>query len=148
MSHLDPTKEQFEAVQDLPADEPVMMINLLRFLEQAGYAEGDPEHGDTPPGAEAYKRYMKEAAPFFEEAGGSQIWVGKPEVTVIGPTDENWDLAFIARYPTPQAFVDMVKNPGYQKATRHRTAAVVDSRLICCAEGATVKAKTPSGSQT
>ncbi len=56
-----------------------------------------------------------------------------PELTLIGPVDERWDLAFIARYPTAQSFVDMPKDPEYNRATRHRTAAVADSRLIRCA---------------
>lgn len=52
---------------------------------------------------------------------------------VIGPQDERWDLAFVAYYPSAQAFIDMLRNPDYQRATRHRTAAVADSRLIRCA---------------
>ena len=33
-----------------------------------------------------------------------------------------------------QAFIDMVKDPDYQRAVRHRNAAIADSRLIRCAE--------------
>ena len=54
-------------------------------------------------------------------------------LTLIGPAEENWDLAFIARYPTAQSFVDMLRDPDYQRATRHRTAATADSRLVRCA---------------
>ena len=49
---------------------------------------------------------------------------------LIGPAEERWDICFIAEYPSVQAFVDMVKNPDYQKAVVHRQAAVLDSRLI------------------
>jgi hypothetical protein len=34
------------------------------------------------------------------------------------------------RYPTAGAFLEMVTDPGYQAAVRHRRAAVLDSRLI------------------
>ena len=133
MSHINPEREQFKALYDLPLDHPVFMINLLRFREKANYAADAPEAGEPPvSGAEAYKRYGQDAAPYFSGVGGKQFWIGKPEATVIGPKDEPWDLAFIAYYPTGQAFIDMVKNPDYQKATRHRTAATVDSRLIRC----------------
>ena len=49
---------------------------------------------------------------------------------VIGPAEEVWDIAFIARYPTGQAFLDMVYDPAYQAIVHHRQAAVETSRLI------------------
>ena len=53
---------------------------------------------------------------------------------LIGPPDKQWDLAFIARYPTAGAFLEMVTDPDYQEAVKHRTAGVIDSRLIRIAE--------------
>lgn len=133
MHYLDPVREEFKGFHDLPKDHPIHMINLLRFRDQAAYGPNDPEtlNGEASvSGAEAYKRYGSEAAPFFARVGGRQIWVGRPEFMVIGPQDKAWDLAFIAEYPTAQAFLDMLRDPGYQHATRHRRAAVLDSRLI------------------
>ena len=49
---------------------------------------------------------------------------------LIGPQDERWDICFIAEYPSGAAFVEMVKDPDYQKAVVHRQAAVADSRLV------------------
>lgn len=134
MSSVNPSREQFKAIFGLPLDEPVMMINLLRFRDTARYGADEPEAGEAPvSGAEAYARYSREAAPIFAAVGGEQVWVGRPQLMLIGPEEERWDLAFIARYPSAQAFVDMLKNPDYNRATRHRTAAVADSRLIRCA---------------
>ncbi len=131
---INPTREAFKAIFGLPLDQPVLMLNLLRFKPQAEYAPDDPEHPEQPvSGAEAYARYSAAATPIFDRVGGSQVWIGKPELTLIGPSDETWDLAFIARYPTAQSFVDMLRDPDYQRATRHRTAATADSRLIRCA---------------
>ena len=135
MSSINPTREQFKAIFGLPLDKPVLMLNLVTFREIAAYADDDPEAGDAPvSGKEAYKRYGKESKPIFDGVGGTQHWIGLPELIVIGPESEHWDTIFIARYPTAQAFVDMVKNPDYQKAVRHRNAAVFDSRLIRCGE--------------
>ena len=134
MSYVDPTREQFKAIFGLPLERPVHMINLLRFRDFAAYRESDPEAGEKPvTGAEAYRHYGTDAAPHFAEVGGKQLWIGAPELMLIGPQVERWDLAFVAFYPTAQAFVDMLRNPDYQRATRHRTAAVADSRLIRCA---------------
>ena len=109
------------------------MLNLLCYREQAQYAPADPEAGEPPvSGAEAYERYSNEAGPVFAAVGGAQFWIATPNAVLIGPDSERWDHVFIARYPTPHAFVDMIKNPDYNRATRHRTAAVADSRLIAC----------------
>jgi len=134
MASVNPTREQFKAIFALPLDEPVLMLNLLRFRALACYAPSDPEHGEAAvTGAQAYRRYSDAAAPFFARVGGTQVWIGRPELTLIGPSEDTWDLAFIARYPTAQNFVDMLRDDDYQRATRHRTAAVADSRLVRCA---------------
>lgn len=123
--HVDPEREQFETFKKLPREQPVMMLNLVRFRDAATY-----EDGRTASGAEAYARYGKESAPIFARVGGEIIWRGKPQVTLIGPMDEHWDVIFIARYPTASSFLEMVTDPTYRKAVKHRQAAVLDSRLI------------------
>ncbi len=123
--HVDPERAAFEAFKALPRDEPVMMLNLVRFRERARYADGREATG-----AEAYAAYGRDSAPVFRRVGGEIIWRGRPEVVLIGPGDEHWDLAFIARYPTAGAFLEMVTDPAYREAVKHRQAAVLDSRLI------------------
>lgn len=124
-SYIDPERDQFEAFKALPRDEPIMMLNLLRFRDKAAYADGRDATG-----AEAYEAYGRESAAVFQRVGGEIIWRGRPEVMLIGPKDKRWDLAFIARYPTAGAFLEMVTDPHYQEAVKHRQAAVLDSRLI------------------
>ena len=125
-SYIDPERDQFEEFKKLPRDKPIMMLNLLSFHERAAY-----EDGRAATGAEAYAAYGRESAPIFQRVGGEIIWRGKPEVMVIGPTEKRWDMIFVARYPTAGAFLEMVTDPDYRIAVRHRQAAVRDSRLIC-----------------
>ena len=99
--YVDPERHQFEAFKKLPRDKPIMMINFLRFREKAAY-----EDGREATGAEAYAAYGRESGQVFRRVGGQIIWRGKPEVMLIGPSDENWDLAFIAQYPTAGAFLE------------------------------------------
>lgn len=127
--YIDPERDQFEAFKALPRDEPVMMLNLIRFREQAAY-----EDGREATGAEAYEAYGRESAPVFRRVGGRIVWRGRMECMVIGPTDKHWDLVFVARYPTAGAFLEMVTDPDYRIAVKHRQAAVLDSRLIRLAE--------------
>lgn len=129
---VDPAREAMAAFRDLPADQPIAMINLLRFRETAAYPADHPNHAAARTGAEAYAAYGRAAAAPFARSGGSQVWLGRPELTLIGPTDEQWDLAFIARYETAERFLAMVRDPEYQLAVIHRQAAVADSRLIRC----------------
>ena len=114
--YIDPERDQFEAFKKLPRDEPILMLNFLRFRDRADYPDG------------------RESGPIFRRVGGEIIWRGKPELMVIGPTDKHWDLVFVARYPTAGAFLEMVTDPDYREAVKHRQAAVLDSRLIRVAE--------------
>lgn len=122
---VDPERDQFESFKQLRRDEPIMMLNLLRFRDKAEYADGRQASG-----AEAYAAYGRESAPVFRRVGGTIVWRGKPELMLIGPKDVVWDLVFVARYPTAAAFLEMVTDPDYRVAVQHRQAAVLDSRLI------------------
>ena len=64
------------------------------------------------------------------EVGGVPIWMGKVRQTVIAPNGEGWDEAFLVAYPSRQAFIKMVSTESYQAIMVHRTAALLDSRLI------------------
>jgi uncharacterized protein (DUF1330 family) len=127
---IDTTREQFNQFKALPRDAPVHMLNLVRLRRVADYRPGHPNHGLGLSGLEAYRAYGRESAPVFKRVGGAQIWAGKPQTVVTGPLDEAWDLAFIAAYPTAGAFLEMVTDPVYRVVVAHRTAAVLDSRLI------------------
>lgn len=128
-NYIDPERAQFEAFKKLPRDKPIMMLNLLRLHDKAVY-----EDGRETTGAEAYAVYGRESGPVFRRVGGKIIWRGTPELMLIGPKEERWDLIFVARYPTAGAFLEMVTDPDYRIAVKHRQAAVLDSRLIRMAE--------------
>jgi uncharacterized protein (DUF1330 family) len=127
--YVDPDRDQFNAFKALPRDVPVMMLNLVKYRAKAQY-----EDGRDVTGAEAYAAYGRESAPVFERVGGEIIWRGKPEVMLIGPFEKQWDEIFVARYPTAGAFLEMVTDPVYREAVKHRQAAVEDSRLIRTSE--------------
>ena len=122
---IDPTRDRFARFREMRRPGPVHMLNLLKFREKAAY-----DDGTDATGAEAYRAYARESGPIFKRLGGRQVWAGKPELMLIGPESEAWDLAFIAEYPSTDAFVAMLRDPDYREAVRHRQAAVADSRLI------------------
>ena len=45
--HIDPAREAFALFKDLPRDEPIQMLNLLRLREKAVYPNGRDVSGLT-----------------------------------------------------------------------------------------------------
>ena len=72
----------------------------------------------------------RESGAVFERLGGQIVWQGRFELMLIGPADERWDHCFIAEYPSVAAFAEMIRDPVYREAVKHRQAAVENSRLV------------------
>lgn len=125
---IEPTTEQLEALLSGDDGGPVVMLNLLRFREEAS----EPAEGMS--GREAYQRYGAEALPHLSDAKAEIVWMGNATGTVIGPADEAWDQVILVRYPSVKAFLEMVSKPAYQQIARFRTAALTDSRLVAMRE--------------
>lgn len=125
VGHVDPLREVFAAFKADARPGPIQMLNLVRFRKQAAYPDGR-----VATGSQAYAAYGRESFPVFSRLGGRIIWRGKFELMVIGPTDEKWDACFIAEYPSVASFIEMLRDPVYREAVKHRQAAVLDSRLI------------------
>ena len=125
MTFIDPTKETFAEFRANDRPGPIDMLNLVRLRERAAYADGREATGE-----EAYASYGRESGPVFQRLGGRIVWRGAFELMLIGPAQERWDHCFIARYPNVAAFVEMIRDPVYREAVKHRQAAVEDSRLV------------------
>ncbi len=129
-SYIDPSPANFQAFKDLPRDEPIHMLNLLEYREQAEYPEGHEHVGKGWSGRRAYEEYGKTSGPIFRRVGGTIVWRGSFQTMVTGPDAKRWHDCFIAHYPNAGAFFEMIKDPEYQQAVVNRTAALVDSRLM------------------
>ena len=129
-SYIDPGREAWEVFKGLPRGEPIQMLNLVRLRPRADYPADHPDHGKDRTGLDAYRAYGRTTAHIFARVGGRQVWAGRPQVMVTGPASANWDIAFIAEYPSADAFIAMVRDPEYRELVKHRTAGVADSRLL------------------
>jgi uncharacterized protein (DUF1330 family) len=116
--------EQLVAAAD--PDEPVIMLNLLRFKDRADGID------DGLSGREAYERYGEATAPFLAQVGGRLLLAADAKQMVIGPEALEWDMALMVEYPSRQKFLEMATDPGYLQVHEHRAAALADSRLIAC----------------
>ena len=111
-------------------DQPILMVNLLRYNEQAKYGAA----GDYPPcsGREAYfQRYVPAFGALAEGTGIKPFWVGGVLAGIVAPAEEQWDDVAIVEYPSFQAFRLLVESDAYKaKADPHRSAALADWQLI------------------
>jgi uncharacterized protein (DUF1330 family) len=105
-------------------DEPVIMLNLLKYLDKAKLGYGV----DGLTGKEAYQVYGKKFARFQPIYGGEPIWMGRSHNSIIGKDD--WDITILVRYPKRKNFIDMFNDSEYKAIAPIRAAALKDSRII------------------
>ncbi|MGO8904828.1 MAG: DUF1330 domain-containing protein [Solirubrobacteraceae bacterium] len=104
---VDPTAEDIRRLLAEDDQGPVVMLNLLRFAGEEGRA--------------SYERYGKAVVPFLEKVGASVIYAGDYSTTLVAPEDHDWDALLVVRYPSRGAFLEMIKDPNYQKITHLRS---------------------------
>jgi uncharacterized protein (DUF1330 family) len=93
---------------------PVVMLNLLRF---------------KPGGEESYRAYGRALAGYLPRIGAEVLYSGDCSTTLVAPEQWEWDALLVVRYPSRQAFSDMVRDPEYQKVTHLRTNALEEAVL-------------------
>ncbi|MBF7731368.1 DUF1330 domain-containing protein [Pseudomonas sp. N040] len=125
---IEPTRESVARfAEQFPAGQPVVMLNLLRFREQASYADASIAPCS---GRRAYAEYSRLIEPILAGCGAQVLWVGKSFGALIAPPGEEWDEVLLVRYPSSEAFIGMIRSPAYRAIVHHRSAALADSRLV------------------
>jgi len=129
--YLYPTREAGREFISRQIQGSVVMLNLLRFREIADYSSTPELAPDIPiSGREAYEIYVRQTLPFLKESGGDILFMGKAGHFLIGPENEYWDAVMLIRQKNVNSFLSFEQNPEYMKIIGHRTAALVDSRLL------------------
>lgn len=129
MPSINPSREQLAVfTQQVEDVRPLLMLNLLLFRERAEYP-ADSLHSPCS-GREAYARYSRIALNKVRSVGGEVQLMASAHAALIAPPGEQWDEMLLVRYPDKAAFLSMLSDSEYQQATVHRSAALLDSRLI------------------
>lgn len=116
-----------ELVRSLRDDEPVVMVNLVRFRPRS--ADGDGS------GWDAYTRYSKADMPLLKRVGGTVLWAGHVEGVAVGDLgDGRWDWVVVVRYPSRAAFLEMMTSPEYAVANIDRENAIEDHVILAANE--------------
>jgi uncharacterized protein (DUF1330 family) len=124
MMAIYPTPEQFQTLLAGPADQPVVMVNLLRFKPRADA----PDEGLS--GEDAYRRYADAMRRFVESKGGRFLWVGRVDSQVIDTGGEGFHMIGLVEYPSRQAFLAIATDPHVQEIGVHRAAGLESQWLI------------------
>lgn len=95
---------------------PVVMLNLLRFRPDGG--------------RESYRRYVEHLrAGVHQRYGLEVLYLGDGGRALVADEGQAWDTVVLVRYPSRQAFVDMVRDPEYRAGAHLRAEALVESVL-------------------
>ena len=125
-----PTPAQFKALLAGPPDQPVVMLNLLRFKPRADA----PDAGVS--GAEAYARYGSAMRKIVESHGGRILWSGRVDSMVIADDDPGYHAVALVEYPSRAKFVEIATSAEVAAIGVHRAAGLESQWLIATTPGA------------
>lgn len=130
LNAIEPTPEQIKKFLSYKkADEPVYMLNLLKFKKKATY-----KNGEDISGREAYSRYASAFSQLVKDQGieGGGTWGGNMNSWLIGQGEGEWDAIGIFKYPNAAIMIETVSSEAYRKIHKHRRAGLEGQLLISC----------------
>ena len=116
-----PNEKQMEEFLEEGHDEPIFMVNLLKFKDRAKYPD---KRESNLSGKEAYAIYSKEVVGHLEKVGGKPIFGSEVTRLMLGEVEDLWDQVAIAIYPNRKAMLKMISDPDYIKSAQHRVAGL------------------------
>ena len=118
---LEPTEEQVAGFLAPGDDQPIYMVNLLKYKEKAAYADGRDTHLS---GREAYQLYGAGVIETLAAVKGEIVFSGAVSRLMLGEVEDLWDDVAIAMYPSRAAMLAMVSSPEYLAIAVHRDAGL------------------------
>ncbi len=112
---IDPTGKGLKQYLAEDPGGPVVMLNLLRYRPDGGREKY----------AEYVEHFRRTTGPF----GAEVLYVGDGLTPLVAEDGQAWDAVLLVRYPSRQAFSDMVRDPEYQKGSHLRTEALTEAVL-------------------
>ena len=129
--YLEPTQEAGATLFRRNICGEVVMLNLVRLRETADYSATPKIAPETQlSGKQAFQKYIDHTMPFLKRSGGELLLLGDGGRFFIGPDDEQWDVVMLVRQSSVESFFAFASDPDYLAGMGHRSAAVLDSRLL------------------
>jgi len=124
---LHPTNEQVENFLKAAGDEPVFLLNLLKFKPKASYHDGEDITGEA-----AYGRYAKAFGDYVRPHGIETTYGGTILAGLIGDGALEWDAVAIVKYPSAAVMIELTSSETYRAMHKHRRAGLDGQLLIAC----------------
>jgi uncharacterized protein (DUF1330 family) len=117
-----------KGLKELDHQEPVVMVNLMRFYDRSLDGNGS--------GWDAYLRYSALTVPMIKARGGTLLWTGHAKAVALGQQDGyQWDYLALVYYPSVTAFIDMMTSAEYERLSDpHRRNGCAEHVIIATAE--------------
>jgi uncharacterized protein (DUF1330 family) len=113
-------------------EEPVVMVNLLKFKPRAEYADG--RETDLT-GEEAYGLYAAEMRKLVGAAGGRFLFGGRVESLLLGEVEELWDTVGLVEYTSPRSLLTISSSPEFAEIEKHREAGLAGQLNLAVRSG-------------
>ena len=118
---LEPSEEQIAGFLAPGDNQPIYMLNLLKYKDKAEYGDGR----DTQlSGHDAYQLYGAGVVTTLAAVGGNVVFSGSVSRLMLVEVEELWDDVAIAMYPSRAAMLTMISSPEYQAIAVHREAGL------------------------
>lgn len=121
VNQMYPNKAQMQGFLEPGPDGTIYMVNLIKFKQQAEYADG--RETDLT-GREAYELYEQGVKTLLQGIGGGVGFQGDVERLTLGEVEELWDVVALAVWPSRQAMFEVMQSPEMQEISVHRAAGL------------------------
>lgn len=119
--HVRADREAMERVtaRAAGADEPVLMLNLNRYHDAAGFPDGDE-----------YRLYMARLEHSVGAGGGAVLWRTPVTDAVIGCDHDDYDEILAVWYPSHTAFLELPAADGAELMFSSRRTCVANATIL------------------
>ncbi|HEY5622925.1 MAG TPA: DUF1330 domain-containing protein [Gammaproteobacteria bacterium] len=113
--------ERIAEMQQAGPAGPIVMLNLLKFRDEARYADG--RETDLS-GRDAYMIYAKAVSELLPKFGGKVLLAADVTFLALGQVEDLWDEIALVEYPNRAALWAMSTSAEWQELAVHREAGL------------------------
>lgn len=79
-----------------------------------------------------YTAWIDAVLPRLQAVGGRIVWAANDAVPVVGDPERSWDAITVVEYPSFDAFLEMIRDPGWLEIDGLRIAAMDANEIYAC----------------
>jgi uncharacterized protein (DUF1330 family) len=112
---IEPGASDLERFRKAGDGRPFVLVQLLRFTEG---------------GRDRYLQYSVAAQPIVRSLGAQVLYAGECVEPLAAAEGQAWDAIVVVRYPSREAYVQMLDDPAYAAIAHMRKAALREAMFL------------------